>query len=143
MKDPVLIFIVGPTAVGKSEIGLCLAKRLNAEIVCCDAMQVYREISIANDKPSAEVRALVPHHLVDILSVTEDFNVARYRELAVSAIQDIQARGKTPLIVGGSGMYMSVLLDGIFEGISCRGRFKGRIDPRAYSKRSRLFCMSV
>ena len=62
--------------------------------------------------------SLVPHHLVDILSVTEDFNVARYRQLAVAAIQDIQARGKIPLIVGGSGMYMSVLLDGIFEGIA-------------------------
>ena len=80
-------------------------------------MQVYREITIASDKPSAQVRALVPHHLVDIISVTEDFNVARYRQLAVAAIEDIQARGKIPLIVGGSGMYMSVLLDGIFEGI--------------------------
>ena len=120
MKDPVLIFIVGPTAVGKSEIGLSVSNSLHkgAEIVCCDAMQVYREIAIANDKPSAKDRDLVPHHLVDMLSVTEDFNVARYRELAVPVIQDIHQRGKTPLIVGGSGMYMSVLLDGIFEGIA-------------------------
>ncbi len=118
LKDPVLIFIVGPTAVGKSEIGLCVSNFLNkgAEIVCCDATQVYREIAIANDKPSAEIRALVGHHLVDILSVTEDFNAARYRQLAVVAIRDVQKRGKTPLIIGGSGMYMSVLLDGIFEG---------------------------
>ena len=118
MKDPVLIFIVGPTAVGKSEIGLVLSRFFNkgAEIVCCDAMQVYREISIANDKPSPQARALVPHHLADILSVTEDFNVARYFRLAVPAILDVQKRGKTPLVIGGSGMYMSVLLDGIFEG---------------------------
>ena len=116
MKNLRLIFIVGPSAVGKSEIGLFLAERLNAEIICCDALQVYREITIANDKPSTKARALVPHHLVDIVSVTEDFNVARYRQLATSAIQDVQARGKIPLIVGGSGMYMSVLLDGIFEG---------------------------
>ena len=116
LKDNALIFIVGPTAVGKSETGLCLAKRNNAEIVCCDALQVYREIAIANDKPRPRACDLVPHHLVDILSVTEEFNVARYRELALIAIQDIHARGKTPLIVGGSGMYMSVLLDGIFEG---------------------------
>ena len=81
-------------------------------------MQVYREIEIANDKPSATGQSLVPHHLVDLVSVTEDFNVARYRQLAVAAIQDVQARGKTPLIVGGSGMYMSVLLDGIFEGMN-------------------------
>ena len=116
MKDPALIFIVGPTAVGKSEIGMCTAQRHIAEIVCCDAFQVYREISIANDKPSAQVRDQVPHHLVDILSVTENFNVARYRQLALAAIGDVHARGKTPLIIGGSGMYMSVLLDGIFEG---------------------------
>ncbi len=115
MKDPALIFIVGPTAAGKSEIALCLAQRRNAEIICCDAMQVYREIAVASDKPSAKARSLVPHHLVDVVSVTEDFNVARYRGLAAQAIQDIQKRGKTPLIVGGSGMYMAVLLDGIFE----------------------------
>ena len=118
MKDPVLIFIVGPTAVGKSEIGLCVSPRLNAEIICCDALQVYLEILIASDKPSAKLRERVPHHLVDVLSVTEEFNVARYSRLAVSAIEDVHARGKTPLIVGGSGMYMSVLLDGIFEGIA-------------------------
>lgn len=118
MKDPAIIFIVGPSAVGKSEIGLSLAQGLNAEIICCDAMQVYREIAIASDKPSAKARAFVPHHLIDICSVTEDFNVARYRQLASLAIQDIQARGKTPVIVGGSGMYMSVLLDGIFEGVA-------------------------
>jgi len=119
MKDPVLIFIVGPTAVGKSEIGLVLSRFFNkgAEIVCCDAMQVYRQITVANDKPSPEDCIFIPHHLVDTLSVTEDFNAARYRELAVSAIRDIRGRGKTPLIIGGSGMYMSVLLDGIFEGI--------------------------
>ena len=116
MKEIPLIFIVGPTAVGKSEIGLGLAQHLKGEIVCCDAMQVYREISVASDKPCPQARAQVRHHLVDILSVTQDFNVARFRALAVAAIQDIQVRGKTPLIVGGSGMYMSVLLDGIFEG---------------------------
>jgi tRNA dimethylallyltransferase len=123
MKDPVLIFIVGPTAVGKSEIGLCVGHSLSqgAEIVCCDALQVYREIAIANDKPSPKARGQLPHHLVDILSVTEDFNVARYREGAVSAIRDIRSRGKTPLIIGGSGMYMSVLLDGIFEGTVAGG----------------------
>ena len=118
MKEIPLIFIVGPTAVGKSEIGLATARLFEGEIVCCDAMQVYREMAIASDKPSVLVRSQVPHHLVDTLSVTEDFNAARYRELAVSAIRGIRQRGKTPLIIGGSGMYMSVLLDGIFEGLA-------------------------
>ena len=119
MQRPSLIFIVGPTAVGKSEISLSVSRLLDqrAEIVCCDALQVYREIAIASDKASIQARAVLPHHLIDIVSVTEDFNVARYRQLALEAIQDIQARGKIPLVVGGSGMYMSVLLDGIFEEI--------------------------
>lgn len=117
MNIPLLVFIVGPTAVGKSEIAISLSRRFNVELVCCDAMQVYREIAIASDKPTPQTRSLVPHHLVDIISVKEEFNVARYRQLALEAIEDIRGRGKTPLIVGGSGMYMSVLLDGIFEGI--------------------------
>jgi tRNA dimethylallyltransferase len=127
LKEPALIFIVGPTAVGKSETGLFLAERLNAEIICCDAMQVYREIEIASDKPSVKLRTRLAHHLVDVLSVTEDFNVACYRELALAAIEDVQARGKTPLIVGGSGMYMSVLLDGIFEGFNAEDGLREEI----------------
>jgi len=134
MKEPVLIFIVGPTAVGKSEAGLCLAERLNTEIVCCDAMQVYREIAIANDKPSAKIRARLPHHLLDVVSVTENFNAARYRELAVPAIQDIQKRGKTPLVIGGSGMYMSVLLDGVFEGIAVEEELRDELTQEAKVK---------
>jgi tRNA dimethylallyltransferase len=136
MKKSGLIFIVGPTAVGKSEVGLCLASRLKAEIVCCDALQVYREILIASDKPSAQLRMKVPHHLVDILSVTQDFNVARYRQLAVSAIGDIHARGKTPLVVGGSGMYMSVLLDGIFEEMPGDEDLRGKLTQELSSKGS-------
>jgi tRNA dimethylallyltransferase len=116
MKEIPCVFIVGSSAVGKSETGVCLAKQLKGEIVCCDAMQVYREIAIASDKPSPKILEQIPHHVLDIVSVCEDFNVARYRQLALAAIEDIRARGKTPLVVGGSGMYMSVLLDGIFEG---------------------------
>ena len=116
MNQPALIFIVGPTAVGKSETAMVLASKLNAEIISCDALQVYREINIVNDKPSRQTRAQIPHHLIDLISVTEDFNVARWRQLAEAAIKEIHARGKAALVVGGSGMYMSVLLDGIFEG---------------------------
>jgi tRNA dimethylallyltransferase len=130
LNTPALIFIVGPTAIGKSEIGLLLAEQLNAEIICCDALQVYREIAIASDKPLSKVRTLIPHHLLDVVSVTEDFNVARYRQLAVSAIQDVRTRGKTPLIVGGSGMYMSILLDGIFEGFNTDDDLREEISRR-------------
>jgi tRNA dimethylallyltransferase len=92
-----------------------LAARLGAEIVSCDAMQVYKEPALANDKPSAEDLKRVAHHAVDCVSVAEDFDVVQYRKKAVAAIEDIWQRGKTPLVVGGSGMYVAILLDGIFE----------------------------
>jgi len=133
-NDPSLIFIVGPTAVGKTEVALKFAKRKGAEIVCCDSMQVYREISIANDKPTSQARAFVPHHLVDMLSLTEDFNVARYRQLAIEAIDNIQSRGSTPLIVGGSGMYMSILLDGIFEGVAADDKVREELIQELHIK---------
>jgi tRNA dimethylallyltransferase len=114
-NTPAIKFIVGPTAVGKSQIALAVAQKYNAEIVSCDAMQVYREINIASDKPKSNELADVPHHLIGAVSVVEHFDVAKYRQMALSAISDVQGRGKMPLVVGGSGMYMTVLLDGIFE----------------------------
>lgn len=114
-STPKIIFIVGPTGVGKSQAALSLAKTAGGEIVSCDAMQVYREVNIACDKPSEEERQEIPHHLLDVVSVTEEFDVAQYRRLAVAAIEDIVGRGKLPVVVGGSGLYMSVLLDGIFK----------------------------
>ncbi len=116
-----VVFLVGPTAVGKSAVAVDLAEFLHAEIISCDSMQVYREAVIASDKPSLVMRARVVHHLIDVVSVEDEFNVARYRELAVLAMAEIHARGKVPLIVGGSGMYMMALLDGLFEG--------GEVDP--------------
>ncbi len=116
MNSSKIIFIIGPTAVGKSDIAFHFVKKVQGEIISCDSMQVYKEINIASDKPSVEILSSVPHHLVNIISVEEEFNVARFNELALEAIKDIQGRNRIPVIVGGSGMYMKVLLDGIFEG---------------------------
>jgi tRNA dimethylallyltransferase len=99
MTGHALIFIVGPTAAGKSEIGVCAAERLKAEIICCDAMQVYREIAVASDKPSAKARGLVRHHLTDIISVTEDFNPG----CAVPRQNTFDYRRKRPVYVGLAG----------------------------------------
>ena len=110
-----IIFIVGPTAVGKSEVAACVAKKKSAEIVSCDSMQVYKEIQIANNKPSLKIRQNIPHHLIDVVSVAERFDVASFNQLASQAIQEIHDRRHWPLIVGGTGLYMQVLLDGIFE----------------------------
>lgn len=115
MNSPIY-FIVGPTGVGKSDVSLLLAKHLNGEIINADAMQVYRGIDIASDKPSLALRQEIPHHVIDVVDVSHAFNVEQYRQLANAAIEDVLKRGKTPIIVGGSGMYVTVLLDGIFEG---------------------------
>ncbi len=108
-------FIVGPTAVGKTEASVIIAKKLNTEIVSCDSMLVYKEINIANAKPTREQLQSVPHHLIDVVSVRDEFDVSQFNKAANEAIVDIHRKGKVPLIVGGSGMYMSILLDGIFS----------------------------
>jgi tRNA dimethylallyltransferase len=110
-----MVFIAGPTGVGKSAAAVEAALAFGAEIVSCDAMQVYREVNIASDKPAADMRARVPHHLLDVVSVAEEFNVARFRALALAAIDDILRRGRKVIVCGGSGMYMMSLLDGLFE----------------------------
>ncbi len=109
-----IIFIVGPTAVGKSEIACSLAKCINGEIISCDSMQVYKELRVVTSKPSPRMLKMVTHHLVDCVSVGEEFDVARFNTLALEAIRAIHARDHVPIVVGGSGLYMQILLDGIF-----------------------------
>ncbi len=116
MSQPRIVFIVGPTAIGKSEAAVLLAERMGVEIVSCDSMQTYREINIASSKPPPSILKKVPHHLINVVSVEEPFDVAQYNRLANAAIKEIHKKGKVALVVGGSGLYMQVLLDGIFEG---------------------------
>lgn len=111
-----IIFIAGPTAVGKSDVALEVAERLDGEIVSCDSMQVYQEINVASNKPSAAERNRVQYHLLDVTSVYEDFDVNRYVKLASEAINNILRRRKIPIVCGGTGMYMEGLIDGVFEG---------------------------
>ena len=110
-----LIFIVGPTATGKTEIACALAKPLHAEIISCDAMQVYKEFSLLTAKPTAKLLKAVQHHLVGIISIQKEFDVFTFRTQVLRAISLIEKKKKIPVIVGGSGLYMSILLDGIFE----------------------------
>lgn len=101
-----LIAIVGPTAAGKSHIAICLAGKYNGEIVNADSRQIYRYMNIGTAKPGKDEFARVPHHLFDIIDPDENFSLAEYQELAFKAISDIQARGKVPFLVGGSGQYV-------------------------------------
>ncbi|MFA5094285.1 MAG: tRNA (adenosine(37)-N6)-dimethylallyltransferase MiaA [Candidatus Omnitrophota bacterium] len=110
-----IIFIVGPTAIGKTGLSFELARIIDCEIVSCDSMQVYKRMDIGTSKPAAMLLNALPHHLINVVEPSEEFSVAQYRELAVKAIEGIISRKKTPLVVGGSGLYAKVLIDGIFE----------------------------
>ena len=109
------LFLAGPTAVGKSEIALLLAEKIGGEIISVDSMQVYRGLDIGTAKPSAEERARVPHHLIDVMEITEPFDAAQFVRLANPAVKEIQSRGRTPIFCGGTGLYFKALLEGLGE----------------------------
>jgi tRNA dimethylallyltransferase len=113
---PKLVVVLGPTAVGKSDVALELAMHLDGEIVNADSQQVYRGMNIGTAKPSIELREKVPHHVIDVADPDEEFNVARYRELASSSIHDIRQRGKHAIVCGGTGLYIKALTRGLFSG---------------------------
>jgi len=110
MTETVLLF--GPTASGKTELSLELAKKLNAEIISADSMQVYRYMDIGTAKPSKEQRKTVPHHLIDMVDPDEEWTVSSFMDSADKLIKDIKDRGKTPLIVGGTGLYLNAFING-------------------------------
>ena len=110
-----LLIIVGPTAVGKTELSLSLAEEINAEIISADSMQVYKGMDIGTAKPTKE-RARVPHHMIDIENPRYEFSVGDWLRRAEEVIEDIKRRGKVPLVVGGTGLYVRALTEGIFEG---------------------------
>ena len=106
-----LLIITGPTASGKSTFALHLAQRLNGEIVSADSMQIYRDCNIATAKPTPQEQQLIPHHLIDIIDPTIRFSAAAWAEAANKAVAQIRARGKMPIIVGGTGFYLRALLE--------------------------------
>lgn len=116
MSLPLLVVILGPTASGKTALSLHVAERLQGEIVSCDSVAVYRELEIGTAKPSKEERLRVPHHLTDIASPEELITAGDYSRLARQAIVRITAHGRLPIVVGGSGLYLRALLEGLFHG---------------------------
>ena len=115
MQKAEIIFLVGPTAVGKTETAIHLAKKIDAEIISCDSMQIYQGMDIITAKPSLALRKKSAQHLIDVVAPTFEYNVFRYRREALKKIKEIIKKGKTPLFAGGTGLYMSILLDGIFK----------------------------
>ena len=112
-ERPPLVAIAGPTGVGKTEVAVRLASRLRVEVVSADSRQVYRGMDIGTAKPSREQREAVPHHLIDVIDPDESYNAARFRTEARQAIAAIAGRGKLPLVVGGTGLYIRALVRGL------------------------------
>lgn len=111
-KIPV-ISIVGPTASGKTRLGVVMAKHFDGEVISADSMQIYEEMDIATAKPTADEMCGIPHHLIGFLPPSESFSVAQFKELASRKIEEIHKRGKMPVIVGGTGLYVDSLLNNI------------------------------
>ena len=107
-----ILVIVGPTASGKTAVGIELAQRLNGEIISADARQIYRFMDIGTAKPTAEERSAVRHHLIDFVNPDEDYSAGQFAEDASAVIEDILCRGKMPILVGGAGLYIRALFDG-------------------------------
>ena len=120
-------FIVGPTGAGKSALAMEVAKRSNCEIVNADSRQFYRGMDLGTAKPSAEDQARVPHHLVDVRNPDQSLDVAEFAQLARVAIERIAARGRNPLVVGGSGLYLRVIRGGIFRGPAASPEIRDRL----------------
>lgn len=114
MSSDALVVVLGPTAVGKSRVAVDLALRFGGEVVNGDSIQVYRGFDIGTDKPTAESRRGVPHHLVDIVGPEVQFTAADFVREALAAARDIAARGRVPVVAGGTGLYLKALLDGLF-----------------------------
>lgn len=115
MKIPIF---TGPTAVGKSDFAIEFAKQTNGEIVSVDSMQIYKHMDIGTSKVEKSKRLKVPHHMIDIVEPNEEFNVEKFRKMAIESVEEIIKRGKRPILVGGSGLYVEAIKYGIFEGPS-------------------------
>ncbi|HEY6300447.1 MAG TPA: tRNA (adenosine(37)-N6)-dimethylallyltransferase MiaA [Candidatus Binatus sp.] len=120
-------FIVGPTGAGKSALAMEVAQRSNCEIVNADSRQFYRGMDLGTAKPSAKDQARVPHHLIDVRNPDQSLDVAEFAQLARTAIEGIAARGRNPLVVGGSGLYLRVIRGGIFRGPAASPEIRDRL----------------
>jgi tRNA dimethylallyltransferase len=136
MSLPLLVVILGPTASGKTALSLHVAERLQGEIISCDSVAVYRELEIGTAKPSQQERWRVAHHQVDIAGPQELVTAGDYSRLARQAIADISARGHLPIVVGGSGLYLRALLEGLFAGPPRSEELRSRLRERAAERGS-------
>lgn len=134
--EPLLVAIVGPTASGKTALSLALAERFAGEIVSCDSVAVYREFEIGTAKPSLEERSRAPHHLIDIVGPTELFTAGEYSRRARQVLEQIKSRLHLPIVVGGTGLYLRALLEGLAPGPERSEQIRERLRARVERKGS-------
>jgi tRNA dimethylallyltransferase len=134
VADPLLVVLLGPTASGKTSLSLVLAERFNAEIVSCDSVALYGEFDIGAAKPTPAERARAAHHLIDITDPTEAVTAGDYARRARETLADIRARQKLPIVVGGTGLYLRALLDGLFAGPQRSDGLRERLRARATAR---------
>jgi tRNA dimethylallyltransferase len=128
--DPLLVVIVGPTASGKTALSLAVAERFEGEIVNCDSVTMYREFEIGTAKPAAAERVRAPHHLLDFVAPTEYITAGEYARQARQVIKEIDSRGHLPIVVGGTGLYLRALLEGLFPGPQRSEELRQRLRER-------------
>lgn len=129
--ESLLLVILGPTASGKSALAMELARRFAGEIVSCDSVAVYRHFEIGTAKPTRDDRAHVRHHLLDVAEPDEAFTAGEYSRRARAAIHEIAQRGRLPIVVGGTGLYLRALLEGLFPGPRRSEELRARLRERA------------
>jgi tRNA dimethylallyltransferase len=133
-KRRCLVIILGPTAVGKSRAGAYLAQRFNGEIINCDSMQVYKGFDIGTDKPTIEMRQRIPHHLLNVAEPSAQFTAGEFVRQALAAIRLIESRNRRPFIVGGTGLYLKALLEGLFPGPGRDEGLRRRLEQESKEK---------
>jgi len=134
LVDPLLVVILGPTGSGKTSLSVAIGKQFDGEIVSCDSVAVYRGLEIGSAKPLAEQRALVPHHLLDVVAPDAFYTAGDYAREARTAIADIAGRGKLPIVTGGTGLYLRALLQGLFAGPQRSAALRERLLRRAETR---------
>lgn len=134
VTEPLLVVLVGPTGSGKTALSLRLAEHMHGEIVSCDSVAVYRELEIGTAKPTQEERQRVPHHLIDVAAPTELVTAGDYSRQARQAIQEISSRHLLPIVVGGTGLYLRALLEGLFAGPPRSEELRARLRDRAVER---------
>jgi tRNA dimethylallyltransferase len=134
--DPLLVVVVGPTASGKTSLSLAMAERFDGEIVNCDSVAMYGEFEIGTAKPAAAERLRAPHHLLDFVAPTEYMTAGEYARQARQVIKEIDARGHLPIVVGGTGLYLRALVEGLFPGPQRSEKLRERLGERHRSRGS-------